>query len=135
VTRLGLRNATLHPGMPHEDVPALLTTADVLPGPAEGRTAVRDLYPVQDVRVPGSRKAVIGSVTGEAARILREAGALVVPPEDSVALADAIRELAVSPQRRQALGRAGWTYVEQCYDRAALAREYRKLLDFAGGRL
>ena len=44
-------------------------------------------------------KAVIGSVTGEAAQILREAGAAVVPPEDSVALAGAIGELAADPQR------------------------------------
>jgi hypothetical protein len=80
-------------------------------------------------------KAVIGSVTGEAGQILQEAGALVVPPEDSVALADAIRELAISPQRRRAMGRAGRTHVEQCYDRAALAREYRKILDTAGGAL
>ena len=43
-------------------------------------------------------KAVIGSVTGEAAQILREAGAVVVPPEDSDALADAIRALAADPE-------------------------------------
>jgi hypothetical protein len=33
------------------------------------------------------------------------------------------------------MGRAGRVHVEQCYDRAALAREYRKILDLAGGPL
>ena len=78
-------------------------------------------------------KAVIGSVRGEAAQILREAGAAVVPPEDGVALADAIRDLAADPRRRLAMGRAGRSHVEQCYDRVALAREYHKILDAAGG--
>ncbi len=31
------------------------------------------------------------------------------------------------------MGRAGRAHVEQFYDRAALAREYRKILDAAGG--
>ena len=48
-------------------------------------------------------KAVIGSVSGESAQILREAGAVVVPPEDHVALADAIRGLA-------AIRRADWRW-------------------------
>ena len=58
---------------------------------------------------------------------------MVVPPEDSAALADAIRALAADPERRLAIGRAGRSYVEQCFDRAALAREYRKILETAGG--
>ena len=49
-------------------------------------------------------KAVIGSVRGEAAEILREAGAVVVPPEDGAALAGAIRELAADPERRAGHG-------------------------------
>jgi glycosyltransferase involved in cell wall biosynthesis len=59
----------------------------------------------------------------------------VVPPEDDVALADAIRALAVSPQRRRAMGRTGRAHVEQYYDRVTLAREYRKILGNAGGEL
>jgi glycosyltransferase involved in cell wall biosynthesis len=79
-------------------------------------------------------RAVIGSVTGEAAQILRDAGAVVVPPEDPVALASAIADLAAGPARRQAMGRAGRRHVEQHFDRAALAREYRKILEAPGGR-
>ena len=78
-------------------------------------------------------RPVIGSVAGEAAQILREAGAVVVPPEDAVALADAIRELAADPARRQAMGQAGSTHVTHFFDRTELARQYRKILEAAGG--
>ena len=79
-------------------------------------------------------KAVVGAVAGEAAQILREAGAWVVPPADSEALAAAIRALAADPQRRRAMGRQGRCYVERHFDRDTLARLYRKLLDAPGGR-
>jgi glycosyltransferase involved in cell wall biosynthesis len=135
VSGLGLRNVTLCPGVPHEDVPALLAAADICLVPLRDVPLFATFIPSKMFEYLAAGKAVIGSVTGEAGQILREAGALVVPPENSVALADAIRVLAISPQRRQAMGRAGRAHVEQCYDRASLAREYRKILDFAGGTL
>jgi glycosyltransferase involved in cell wall biosynthesis len=52
----------------------------------------------------------------------------VVAPEDSKALAEAIRALAADPARRAAMGRRGRAYVERFFDRAELAREYRKIL-------
>ena len=58
----------------------------------------------------------------------------MVPPEDDVALADAIRDLAADPEGRLAMGRAGRCHMEQHYNRVELAREYRKILDTAGGR-
>jgi hypothetical protein len=126
---------TLRPGVPHEDVPALLAAADICLVPLRDVPLFATFIPSKMFEYLAAGKAVIGSVTGEAGQILREAGAQVVPPENSVALADAIRVLAISPQRRQAMGRAGRAHIEQCYDRAALAREYRKILDFAGGTL
>jgi glycosyltransferase involved in cell wall biosynthesis len=135
VARLGLLNVTLHPGVPHEDVPALLAAADICLVPLRDIPLFATFIPSKMFEYLAAGKAVVGSVTGEAAQILHEAAAVVVPPEDSVALADAIRELAISPQRRQTMGRAGRAHVERCYDRAALAREYRKILDFAAGPL
>lgn len=82
----------------------------------------------------GAGKAVVGSVSGEVAQILHEAGPIVVPPENDVALADAIRELAADPERRLVMGRAGRRHVEQHCNRVELAREYRELLDTPGCR-
>ena len=77
---------------------------------------------------------MVGAVAGEAAQILREAGAQVVPPEDSTALAGAIEALAGDPQRRAAMGQHGRCYVEKYFDRSTLARQYRKVIGPSGGR-
>ena len=121
--------------MPPDEIPGLLAAADICLVPLRDVPLFATFIPSKTLEYLAASQAVIGSVTGEAAQILREAGATVVPPEDGQALADAIRELAVGPQRRQAMGRAGRAHVEQCYDRVALAREYRKILDTAGGPL
>jgi len=133
VRELGLRNVTMLPGVPHGEVPALLAAADVCLVPLRDVPLFSTFIPSKMFEYLAAGKAVIGSVAGEAAQILREAGAVVVPPEDAVALADAIRDLAADPARRQAMGEAGRAHVTQFYDRVALAREYRKILEAAGG--
>jgi len=134
VAELGLRNVTLRPGVPHEEIPGLLAAADVCLVPLRDVPLFAAFIPSKMFEYLAAGKAVIGSVRGEAAEILREAGAVVVPPEDGAALAGAIRELAADPEHRLAMGRADRRHVENSYDRRALAREYRKILDSPGGR-
>lgn len=133
VRELGLQNVTMLPGVPHAEVPALLAAADICLVPLRDVPLFTTFIPSKMFEYLAAGKAVIGSVAGEAAQILREAGAAVVPPEDAVALAEMVRELAASPARRAEMGRAGRAHVTQFYDRAALAREYRKILEAAGG--
>ena len=130
---LGLRNVTLLPGVAHADVPALLAAADICLVPLRAVPLFATFIPSKMFEYLAAGKAVIGSVTGEAAQILAEAGAVVVPPEDPVALADVIRSLSADPERRMVMGQEGRRHVELCYDRTALAREYRKILDQPGG--
>jgi glycosyltransferase involved in cell wall biosynthesis len=59
---------------------------------------------------------------------LQEAGAVVVPPEQPRALADALLALAEDPERRQRMGVAGRAYVREHFDRATLARRYLVIL-------
>ena len=134
VKALGLDNVSLRPGVPHEEVPALLAAADICLVPLRDVPLFSTFIPSKMFEYLAAGKAVVGALTGEAAQILEEAGAVVVPPEDSVALADAIRALADDPERRQLMGKQGRDYVERYFNRTALAREYRKLLDAAGGR-
>ena len=133
VRELGLDTVTLLPGVPHAQVPALLAAADICLVPLRDLPLFATFIPSKMFEYLAAGRAVIGSVAGEAAQILREAGAVVVPPEDAGALASAIGELAADPARRQAMGRAGRRYVQQHFDRAALAREYRKILEAPGG--
>jgi glycosyltransferase involved in cell wall biosynthesis len=133
VAELGLDNVALLPGVPHEQVPALLAAADVCLVPLRDLPLFSSFIPSKMFECLAAGKPVVGAVAGEAAQILREAGARVVPPADSKALAAVIRTLAADPARRQAMGRQGRCYVEKHFDRVVLAREYRKLIDAPGG--
>ena len=129
VAELGLDNVTMLPSVPSAEVPALLAAADIGLVPLRQVPLFATFIPSKMFELLAAGRAVIGSMTGEAAHILGEAGGVVVPPEDSVALAEAISALAADPELRQAMGRAGRAHVERAYDRAALAREYRKILE------
>jgi len=128
VAELGLRNVSLLPGVPSAEMPALLAAADICLVPLRKVPLFATFIPSKMFEYLAAGKAVIGSVTGEAAQILAEAGAVVVPPEDSGSLAAAIAALAADPPLRAELGRRGRAFAERFYDRAALAREYRKIL-------
>jgi glycosyltransferase involved in cell wall biosynthesis len=119
--------------VPPGQVPALLAAADICLVPLRDVPLFATFIPSKMFEYLAAAKPVIGSVTGEPAQILREAGAMVVPPEDAEALAAAIASLAGDPARRAAMGRSGRAYVEKFFDRAELAREYRKILE-AGPR-
>jgi glycosyltransferase involved in cell wall biosynthesis len=135
VAELGLDNVTLAPAVPPDQVPWLLAGADICLVTLRDVPLFATFIPSKMFEYLAAGKAVIGAVSGEAAQILREAGAVVVPPEDSAALADAIGTLAADPARRDAMGRQGRAYVERFFDRAELSREYRKILDAGpGGR-
>ncbi len=135
VAELGLDNVTLAPAVPPDQVPWLLAGADICLVTLRDVPLFATFIPSKMFEYLAAGKAVIGAVSGEAAQILREAGAVVVPPEDSAALAEAIGALAADPARRDAMGRQGRAYVERFFDRAELSREYRKILDAGpGGR-
>ncbi|HEX3924069.1 MAG TPA: glycosyltransferase family 4 protein [Streptosporangiaceae bacterium] len=135
VAELGLDNVTLAPAVPPDQVPWLLAGADICLVTLRDVPLFATFIPSKMFEYLAAGKAVIGAVSGEAAQILREAGAVVVPPEDSAALADATGALAADPARRDAMGRQGRAYVERFFDRAELSREYRKILDAGpGGR-
>jgi len=122
-------NVSMLPGVPHEEVPDLLAAADICLVCLRDVPLFATFIPSKMFEYLAAGKAVIGAVTGEAAAILTEAGARVVPPGDPAALAAAIRELAASPATRRKMGERGRRYVEAYFDRAALARQYRKLLE------
>jgi glycosyltransferase involved in cell wall biosynthesis len=129
VAERGLGNVVLLPAAANAELPALLAAADVCLVPLPRAPRFATVIPAEMSEYLAAGKAVIGSAAGDAAQILAEAGAVVVPPEDSGSLAAAIAALAADPPLRQALGRAGRAFAQRRYDRAALAREYRKILD------
>ena len=128
VADLRLGSVTLLPGVPSDEVPDLLAAADICLVPLRDVPLFSTFIPSKLFEYFGAGKAVVGAVRGEPAQILREGGAVVVEPEDTAAIAAAIRELAADPQRREAMGRHARRYVEEHFDRRELARRYRDLL-------
>jgi hypothetical protein len=129
VAELGLGNVALLPGVASAEMPALLAAADICLVPLRKVPLFATFIPSKMFEYLAAGKPVIGSVEGEAAQILAEAGAVVVPPQDSGSVAAAVAALAADPQLRAEIGRAGRAFVERWHDRAALAREYRKILE------
>lgn len=131
---LDLSNVSFHPGVPRADVPGLLAAADICLAPLRDVPLFSTFIPSKIFEYLGAGKAVIGSLTGEPAAILRAAGAVVVEPEDPQQLAEAIRVLAKDPDRRRQMGEQGRRFVEQEFDRRKLADDYLRILDTVTGR-
>ena len=128
VAELDLKNVSLHDGVPRENVSVLLAAADICLVPLRDVPLFTTFIPSKIFEYFGSGKAVIGAVRGEPAEILRDGGAIVVEPEDSRALAEAIRELASDRERRQRMGSTARSYAEEHFDRRQLAARYREIL-------
>jgi glycosyltransferase involved in cell wall biosynthesis len=128
VTELALSNVTLANSVPPALMPSLLATADILLVTLRDSPLSATVIPSKMFEYLAAGRPVIGAVAGEAAQLLKEAGALVVPPGDTAALAAAIRELAADLGRRAAMAAEGRAYVERFFDHAEMARQYRKIL-------
>lgn len=131
VEELGLGNVTMHPGVPRAEVPAILAAADICLVPLRNVPLFDSFIPSKIFEYLAAEKAVVGSVSGEPARILTDAGAVVVSPEDDEALAEAILALADDPDRRRQMGQRGRAFVAEHFDRRLLASRYRGVLQAA----
>jgi hypothetical protein len=128
VAEWGLVNVAMLPAVPRDEVPAIIAAADICVVPLRDVPVFSTSVPSKIFEFLATGRPVIGAVRGEAATILLEAGAHVVPPERPDALAEAVRALASDPARRSAMADAGRSYVATHFDRRVLARRYRALL-------
>jgi glycosyltransferase involved in cell wall biosynthesis len=121
----GLARVTLQPPVPQEDFPRLLSEHDVHLVVQRRASAGANL-PSKIATYLASGRPVIASIdpTTAAAQLLQESGgAVLVAPEDSPALAEAMRRLSEQPALRDELGRCARTFAEQQFDKdAALQR-------------
>ena len=126
---LAVQNVTSHPGVPRDEVQAVLSAADICLVPLRDVPLFTTFIPSKIFELLAAGKVIVASVAGESAEILREAGAVVVAPEDPAALAGALRNLANDPARRREMSIQGRAYVEKNFDRRVLAQRYEEVLD------
>jgi glycosyltransferase involved in cell wall biosynthesis len=126
---LGLANVSFHPAVARDEVPRFYRTADVCLVPLRSVPLFRSFVPSKMFEIMACGRPIVASVEGEAAEILRDSGsAIVVPPEDVEALAEAVRRLAGDPDQQRQLASRGRSFVSAHYDRDALAARYLDIL-------
>jgi glycosyltransferase involved in cell wall biosynthesis len=128
--RRGLANVRMLPSAPKGDVPGLYAAADVCLVPLRDIPIFETFVPSKLFEALAAGRPVVGAVRGEARAILeRSGGALLAEPEDGSSIAAAVDRLRANPALRAELGRRGRAFVEQHYDRNALAARYLTLLN------
>ncbi|HAC62033.1 MAG TPA: colanic acid biosynthesis glycosyltransferase WcaI [Cyanothece sp. UBA12306] len=124
-------NVILKPFQPRNKLPEMLAASDVGMVMQKGNVIAFNM-PSKIQVLLASGRAIIASVAaaGTAARaIKRSGGGIVIPPEDSEALAQAIIKLYSNPDLVAHLGKQGRQYAIQNYDFGLILDRYENLLD------
>jgi L-malate glycosyltransferase len=106
-----------------EDVPALLAAADafVLPSRSEA-------FPNGAIEAMAAGLPVVACAVGGLLDLIEHGHTgILVPPDDSVALADALRSLIEQPGRAEAIGQAGRRAVQQRYSFDRMVASFEEL--------
>lgn len=119
IAELGLRHVHHTPAVPREALPALIARADIClgifgTGPKAARVVPHKVY-----EAAAMGKAIVTADTPALREAFDDAVARV-PAGDATALARAIRELAVAPVRRTALGEAARQRFMEAFSLAAI---------------
>jgi colanic acid biosynthesis glycosyl transferase WcaI len=131
---LDLENVRFLPFQPHKVIPNMYASSDVCLVPLRKGIAAESM-PSKVYTITAAGRPLIASVDedSDTHHFVQEARCgLWVEPEDSDALAEAIRALHADEELRERLGRNGRQYVEAHYTRQAIARQYHELLTTLG---
>ena len=104
------------------EVKAYYALADVCLVPLRNVPLFKTFIPSKMFEMMAMKKPILASLEGEAADILdRSGGAVVVPPEDSKALAGQLLKLHGNPSVMGEMGEAGRRFVVEKFSRRRLA--------------
>jgi len=114
---------------PREKIPAYICASDVCLVPLKKTDVFKTVIPTKMLEFMSCARPVILGVDGQARGILEEARAgLVVEPENSGALANAIRFLNANRERSRELGQNGRDYIIRRFSRRQTAERYIRVL-------
>jgi colanic acid biosynthesis glycosyl transferase WcaI len=126
----GLTNLRFVDQQPREKVPAYISASDVCLVLLKKTELFKTVIPTKMLEFMSCARPVILGVDGQARAILEEArGGLVIEPENSDALVDAIRYLATNREAARALGKNGREYVVRNFSRQQTAERYIRVLE------
>jgi glycosyltransferase involved in cell wall biosynthesis len=128
VQESGYSHVTLASSVPADQVPGVIAAADICLVPLRDVPLFTTFIPSKMFEFLAAARPIIGSVRGEAAGILQDAGQVVVDPEDVVAIAEAISRLGQDERGREEMGARGRAFVRDNFARRVLARDYLEFL-------
>jgi glycosyltransferase involved in cell wall biosynthesis len=135
VRRRGLHNVRMLGQRPKQDMPGIWGATDVSLVLLRGLDIYTEVLPSKMFEAMAMRRPMILGVRGEAKALLEAAEAgIAITPESARELADTVRALSNDHERRARMGQAGRSYVEQHFDRRALADKYLSFLQDVIGR-
>ena len=125
-----LDNVTFMEYQPRDKIPELLATSDISLVPLKRGVSLYAV-PTKTWSIMVSGRPLIAMVEEESdlGKVIQQTGAgLVVPPENANLLADAIVQLADSPEMREKMGKAGRSYVETYLNRPKVLNQWIELV-------
>ena len=126
----GLNNLRFVDQQPREKIPAYIGASDVCLVLLKKNDLFKTVIPTKMLEFMSCGRPVILGVDGQARTILEEAcGGLVIEPENSDALANAIRFLAANRTMARDLGHHGREYVVRRFSRRQTAEKYIRMLE------
>lgn len=129
VQRRGLTNIKLIGQLPKSAMPRLWSITDVSLVVLKKLDLFLTVIPSKLFESMAMKQPIILGVAGESAELVNESGAgIIVEPEHVEQLAQALVQLADSPETCRQLGENGRKYVEANFDRTVLADRYEHLL-------
>jgi glycosyltransferase involved in cell wall biosynthesis len=126
---MGLKNVVMLDLQSRDRMPAIWSATDASLIVLRDKPVFRTVIPSKMFETMAMKKPIILGLAGESRRMVESADAgLCIPPEDSRALAEAVRRLADDAALATRLGENGYRYVTQNHDRVVLARIFDALL-------
>jgi glycosyltransferase involved in cell wall biosynthesis len=127
---LGVRNVRFLAPVPKKDMPGALAAADACIAILKPVELYKTVYPNKVFDYMAAGRPVVLAMQGVIQEVVEEAGAgITIEPDDQVAMANAIRELAVDQELRFEMGMRGRQYVELFFDRVVLAGKMVVLME------
>ncbi len=112
--------------VPHESIPDYLAAADIGVVSLEDNPATRAKSPLKIVEYLASGLAVVASGVGDVPFMIGDGG-VVVPPGDSMAIAQALIQLLTDDNRLQQTKQLARKRAETCFDWAVIAKRIEAL--------
>jgi len=126
----GLTNVSFLDQQPRESIPGFISASDACLVLLKKTDVFKTVIPTKMLEFMSCARPVILGVDGEARKIVEDAGAgIVIEPENSLALADAICNLEANRELSRALGQKGREYIVRNLSRSRTAATYIRVLE------